>query len=483
VDRPNIVWIVLDTFRYDRLWRTVRGAALCPHLGAFAEQGVSFENAISPGPHTCPSHAAFFTGDLPINQGIYDHRQVVGRRSGAGSLMANLREAGYATLAFSQNPVVESSGTFGREFDVAIYTGEMGNRAGRRGGLLRSLARRGRDAVLGDGRERAQHRQVEKLIRGVPTALRALRSHWPERPVFLFCNLMTTHDPYLFKPEDAAFARPRDARLRKVKPRTFFPLYMLDLLGVRPMSDEQLAQVRWCYDASAHYVDRLVARLMQGIDSCLDPEQTDVVIVGDHGELLGDYGFFMHNTVLYDELVHVPMMVRSPVFPRGARCDRLVQSHWMWALARQRAGLEDRGILPVGQGSLLDAVRGSLPEKPAYSFVDPNSDVVRLRQALAVAVACGVNADRVKLKPMDTHLQAVRLGDKALILTKSGAVKILQRSDDGPGRELSGPECERAKAELASHLLRMDGRRSAPPTDVPPPGRDLLKQLRDLGYA
>ena len=103
-NQPNILLIVLDTLRADRLSCYGHPAATTPHLDAFAEQSVLFERAISPAQWTIPAHGSLFTGEFPSTHGttqIYD-RHAVGQQT----LAERLTQAGYATVGFCNNPLL-----------------------------------------------------------------------------------------------------------------------------------------------------------------------------------------------------------------------------------------------------------------------------------------------------------------------------------------------------------------------------------------
>lgn len=87
-------------------------------------------------------------------------------------------------------------------------------------------------------------------------------------------------------------------------------------------------------------------------------ENTLVIIVADHGELHGDHGFFGHGFAVYQELVHVPLIVSGERFPRGARVPTNVSTRRIFHTVLEAAGL-----------------------RPPLGEADPNADVARLTLA------------------------------------------------------------------------------------------------------
>ena len=102
--KPDILLIVLDTLRADRLSCYGYPRETSPHLDAFAESGVLFERAISPAQWTIPSHASFFTGEYPTTHMM---TQIYDKSSQDQVFLADiLRREGYATIGFCNNPLL-----------------------------------------------------------------------------------------------------------------------------------------------------------------------------------------------------------------------------------------------------------------------------------------------------------------------------------------------------------------------------------------
>ncbi len=494
MERPNIALIVLDSFRYDHLWRSVRGEPLCPHLSDFAEGATSFENAIAPAAFTGPTHVSLLTGRTPADHKLFTLAQLTGARLPAPHLVGLLQSRGYVCVAFTANPWISRSTALGRDFDILISAGALTRPApfAVEEGMGRKLARRAR-ALVRSFLPRSMRPtagpscaellvQTERLLRSVPTVLRTLRAQWPTRPVFLFCNLMVTHDPYLFEPRDAGLARPEGMGGR-IAPRRFQKDYWFDLLGVEPISEQQLARIRWAYAASVCLADRAAGRLVRAIDECLGAEDTDVVLTADHGECLGEYGVFDHGLFLYEPLVHVPLLVRSPALGVGLRVERPVQNHWAWSLLVERAGVSAEARAAPAQGSLTGPDASGPAGTPMHSFSHDGAAMERLAVALRVAAQFGVEAERVRPTALDGHLQAVRLGGRVLIQTCSGATKGFRIQEGPVEREVFGEDLEQLRLDLRPHLVAAKELAAGGPAgsgaDV---GDPVLGRLRDLGY-
>jgi len=487
---PNLALIVLDALRYDHVGMSVGGRALCPYLSDFAERAVFFEHAISPAGYTGPTHASFMTGQLPSQHGMFSWRQFVSGALPAPSLTAMLRRAGYICLGFSANPFVALNTAMGRDFDVLIESDRLWRPGSApRPGFLERQARRLKRLAGLRGRRAArtelplERRRAltcaERLVNAADITLRAVRAQWPGRPVFVFMNLMATHAPYLFEPQDADFTRPADMTADRLPLCDVPDAFWLDLLGIRPIDEAGRARIRWAYAASVRYADRLAGRVLGVLDELLGAG-TDVVVTADHGELLGEHGFYDHGAFLYEPLVHVPLIVRSADAGDGGRLQRMVQTHWLWSLMMERAGLLDEVEVPAGQGSLSPHAGGS--GGAMYSFSDPSAGLTRLRIALRAAAETGADARKVNPRALDPHVQAVRLNDRVLIRTASGR-RLAFDVSNGTERQLSGEQFDETCRLLEPQFLEVAAPVLPAPDEKASPDAGVISRLRNLGYA
>lgn len=246
----NLLLITLDTLRADRLGSYGFTAAATPVLDRLAREGVRFEHAISAAPLTLPSHATILTGLLPPKHGL--------RNNGAGklpdevpTLATTLSGAGYRTGAFVGAFVLDRRFGLSRGFEV--YDDEI-------------RAARAENATLEAERPAAEvvDRAVEWLRKaGAP-------------PTFVWVHLYDPHAPY-------------------APPEPFRTQFASDP-----------------YSGEIAYVDAQVGRLLKELDRLRIAERTIVVVVGDHGEALGEHGELTHGVLLYEPTLRVPLIIRAP---------------------------------------------------------------------------------------------------------------------------------------------------------------------------
>lgn len=308
---PPIVLLTLDTFRADRLG-ALTGGDLTPHLDRLAGDGVLYTQAITTAPLTGPAHASMLTGLGPRDHGLRGN----GRRVTADTVVPRLRDAGLRTGAFVSARVLD------RDTGLAAGFDHYDDRFGWRDRLAPMLP-----GPLAPTRPRFVQR------RGDATVDRALA--WlgaSDTRAFLWVHLYDPHLPY--EPPDGwrpdrdalAAARARDAARWSTR---------------LPPAARHVEEGKLRYDAEIRWTDALAGRLIDAL-----PDDAVVVVVADHGESLDEHGYyFNHGATLWEESLHVPMIVRWPGgMPAGARVDALVGVDEIAGTLLDAAGVASGGL-------------------------------------------------------------------------------------------------------------------------------------------
>jgi arylsulfatase A-like enzyme len=407
--KPDILLIVLDTLRADRLSCYGYPRDTTPHIDAFAEGGVLFERAISPAQWTIPAHASLFTGEYPTTHGM---TQIYDKQSKKQIALAEvLRQEGYATVGFCNNPllgVVDNGLDRGFE-EFYNYGGTLPERPAigdsrprRLGRILQRLARslRRLTTPIQDVFARnnlllriALHPRIVPLwqphvnfkgntsqsLRDLVGYMRTRRQKGADRPLFAFVNLMETHLPF----------RPRPRFIRKFAPyyredreaRDFMQGYNLEHYRwmvplSHPLTELQDRVLNDLYDAEVAYEDHLLHTVFRYLDQPDVRDNTLVIVTSDHGEGMNHHGFVGHSLVAYDDLVKVPLIVRyPPLYPEGQRISEPVSTRRIF-----HAVLESAGVYPTTnsagekEGAPIDVEEFSLAR--AASGSDPDGGIV-----------------------------------------------------------------------------------------------------------
>jgi uncharacterized sulfatase len=163
------------------------------------------------------------------------------------------------------------------------------------------------------------------------------------RPWFLFINLMETHNPLSAPDRFAETFVPgwREGRAARdfMQSFTSHAVEWLTPLN-KPLSEWERRTISGMYDAEIAYQDHLLAQLLDTLDSPRWREDTMVVFVADHGEMLGEHDMMGHGFGVYQELIHVPLMIRFPAQTAGQRVPDLVSTTRLFHTVLDAAGFE-----------------------------------------------------------------------------------------------------------------------------------------------
>jgi arylsulfatase A-like enzyme len=316
-DDLNVVFLLVDTLRADRLGTHGYARPTTPNLDALAAFGVVFERVVAQSSWTKTSMASLWTGTHPINNGVLRYNHVLPE---AAVLPAELfREAGYRTVGLWRNGWVEPNFGFSQGFDTYVRP--------RPGAARARLQRRTRSPSPVNGND-------EDLT---IAALDFLSRFGTER-FFLYMHYMDLHQ-YVYEEESAIFGT--------------------------SYSD--------AYDQSLHWTDRLIGTLIRALEDMDVLDRTLVVIASDHGEAFLEHGFEGHARNLYEEVTHVPAILVLPfLLEPGVRVSTTISNGDLWPTILDLVGLPP---LPSADGvSMLPLILeagGAQPGVPTDTLVRP----------------------------------------------------------------------------------------------------------------
>ncbi len=334
---PNIVVIVMDTARPDLLSAYGHPRPTTPFLEKLATSATRYDRAYSTSSWTLPAHASLFSGEPPE---IHNTAQSNTRFPAEIPLLAEqLGGAGYQTAGFSNNPWVAATSGLDRGFE------SFTDRA-----RLRDEFARGTDSPT-------EHPTVAAVSRWLDTERDA------DRPAFVFVNLIEPHMPYRppWAHADDFFASEPD--WKRASDELFPPSSGAADLVVRhyarrdPLKNEDWPRLTSLYEGELRACDDVVRRIVESLDAVLDPDNTLLFVLSDHGENLGDHDHVNHVFNLYESNVRIALLARGPGFERDSHEAKLVQITDLHPTLLAAAGLEARG------GSNALDLRAVLPEE------------------------------------------------------------------------------------------------------------------------
>ncbi len=290
--RPNILLVVVDTLRFDRLGSYGYGRATSPEIDRrIARKGVVLESAYSQSPWTLPSMISLMTSRHP-GELLGDDPTTYGLPPGLETLPQRLGSLGYRTAGFVANALLHPGNNFARGFET-YYSAP---------------------------RQRDHRRHAENVTSRASAWLRAYRTE----PFFLYLHFMDPHDPY----DNADLVNARSP---------FYPGYDGPMVG-RSFSEfiegekdrndptvgvpaEDVAHWSALYDSEVRYMDRELGKFLALIPADV-LANTLVVFTADHGEELYDHGWWLHARTVFEELIRVPLIVR---WDRAIPADRRIE--------------------------------------------------------------------------------------------------------------------------------------------------------------
>ncbi len=287
---PNVLFIVLDTVRADSVSLYGYERNTTPRLEALARSGVRFDNAIAPAPWTLPSHAAMFSGRLPVDLSA-DWLRPLDRTH--ATLAEALQQRGYVTVGEVANLLYTTSATgldrgflTYADFPFSIST------LMQQSWVVRPLAVELR-RNLGE-----EDKMVRKSAAEVTDAFLGWLRNRSDRPFFAFLNYFDAHAPYLPPP-------PYDTLYGGGDP-------VVDLSRQREWSPAEIQRALNSYEGAITFMDAQLGRLFDELKRQGIAENTLIIVTSDHGEQFGEHGLFGHANSLYRAVLHVPLVVSYP---------------------------------------------------------------------------------------------------------------------------------------------------------------------------
>jgi len=314
----NVVIVVWDTVRADRLspWGAERPTT--PWLAEAVDRGVVFDNAHSPAVWTLPSHASMFTG-LPAESTGSDERwQWLDDRH--VTVAEHFAAHGYDTFAMAANPMLSDRTNLLQGFGVrwASFDGTHRDRAG--AATLAKLVPGDRSQELAPDwvpPAHAESRPTWWFKEAAPLITEATLAWIDDRddatPFFAYLNWMEAHTPRLPAMASRRAVIGDEATIERglQTDAAFIRLHFANF-GHEAYSPLEIEAMRAVYDATLRDLDDAMRLLFEGLERRDLLERTVVVLVSDHGESLGDHGLHNHRFGLWESLTHVPLVVWHP---------------------------------------------------------------------------------------------------------------------------------------------------------------------------
>ncbi|HYU34387.1 MAG TPA: sulfatase [Thermoanaerobaculia bacterium] len=421
--RPDVIVYLVDTLRADHLGCYGYPRGTSPRIDAFAAESVLFEHAVAQSAWTRPAVTSLLTGLEPHTHGVQQRLDAL--PASFDTLPEILHREGYQTAAFVSSAVITAKFGFGQGFDV--------------------FRQRTKETIEP---ERTTSEWVNE------EALRWLEQRDPDRPFFLFLHTLDPHMPYRppepFRRRLAPDADPRAGLLEHV-------VALRD--GLQPTSARDREEIPALYDAEIAGNDAAFGRLIAGLRARGLSEPLLLVFVSDHGEELFDHGGWEHGSTLYQELVHVPLLLK---LPWGAGAGRRIGET-----------VRQVDVLPT----ILDVLGDQIPQGLQGRSLLPLLQAPSRRPPAAFS----------SLDLDGRRIESAVLGNRKLIHTlahdrRPAGMELYDLAAD-PGERRNLAAAEPSTVQGLAWLIERRARAGAPPdASRVTLDRELEEQLRALGY-
>lgn len=326
MDDPNIVFIIVDALRTDKVGCYSQGKTITPIIDDLAREGTLFENNYACINVTDPSLTTIFSGRYPISHGLINHGAHIQEddlrklsESDTRFLPEILRSKGYATLA------VDWLGRWHRQ-GYDYYSGlrpaffrmmkMLSHRPSKIFTLIKLLYLY-RKAIpeLGVLYDEVITSQAIELMR-----------KFQKQKFFLFVHYWGTHAPYISpeNPQILESHQPADGDLARSLIKSVDP--NLEKYHLRWFDEDvTIREILSRYEGAINFIDGQIGELMNELDELGLQKNTLVVLTSDHGESLTEHGIYFDHHGLYDVSLHVPLIFRGPGFPEEQRVNGMTQ--------------------------------------------------------------------------------------------------------------------------------------------------------------
>jgi arylsulfatase A-like enzyme len=290
--RPSFLVVVLDAFARRYEGASVNGSLVTPALEGVADHALLFEDATTPASYTLASIGSLLTGQFPLTHGVMALESSPGVTSrlapDAPRLAVELRARGWRTAAFVTNPNAAAMHGYGEGFDRF-------------------------DELWADKQLWLPQGGVSGDV--LPARFADFLQSVGDQPYLAYVHVFEPHAPY---------EAPADLTARFVKPyqgpvdgsRAWIDAFKS---GATSTDEAGWTHLRELYAARAALADRILARLLVALVKSGRDADTVVVVLGDHGESLGEHGLVEHGDDVPHEQLDVPLLMAVPGLGKGRR--------------------------------------------------------------------------------------------------------------------------------------------------------------------
>ena len=277
-ERPNVLLISLDDLRADSLSCYGYKRNTSPFIDYIARQGILYENCFVNTHGTFSSHSTILTG--LYNASLYCQQSGIDFKVNdkVSMIQEILKKNGYFTVGVTDGGLLSKAYGFQRGFDIYDDKG---------GGILNG---------------------TEKVIN-------YLKENKNKKPFFVFYHTYDIHSPYNPPtPYDKIFGEFK-SNINPINDE----LLKYAHTAWRDLKKEDLDFLKTRYDGSIKYVDDNLLKFFKALEKIGFFENSLLILTSDHGEEFGEHGGLLHRDFLYEELIHIPLIISGTKVPKNKK--------------------------------------------------------------------------------------------------------------------------------------------------------------------
>lgn len=269
----NVILISMDACRADHLSCYGYHRKTTPNIDKLAKQGALFKNCYSQSSYTLASHACMLTSLYPSVHGAnFTYSRSL--KNSIPTIPGILKTKGYKTVAWVGGPQLDPHWNLSKDFDYYFTKSNL-------------------------------------LSKNIIYSLEWVKEHKKDK-FFLFIHGMDTHYPFYpigkFAKKNSKLVNKKDMILKNIKSE----FNILDHKVINKRKQKFLIDL---YDDAISHVDKYIGQLIKTLKKMQLYDKTIIIVTSDHGEELGERGyFFKHGDSLYQELIHIPLILKVPNF-------------------------------------------------------------------------------------------------------------------------------------------------------------------------
>jgi choline-sulfatase len=324
--RANILILMADQMNPAFLPSYGHAVVKAPVLEALTQGGVIFDSAYCNSPLCAPSRFAFMAGRLPSEIGAYDNAAEF--RSEIPTFAHYLRHAGYRTVLSGKMHFCGADQLHGFEerLTTDIYPADFGWTPDWQQPEVRPSWYHNMSSVV-DAGTCVRTNQLDfddEVVFSAKKKLYEMARDADDRPFCMVVSMTHPHDPYAITQEYWDLYRDEDVELPRVRiaPEDLDAhsqrLRHVSNMEHEPVTETQIRAARRAYFGAISYVDRQFGALHQTLKDIGAADDTIIIVLGDHGDMLGERGLW-YKMNFFEGGARIPLIVHAPKFFRAHR--------------------------------------------------------------------------------------------------------------------------------------------------------------------